>query len=346
MLFKRFINTIFKDPSGISLGLDIGSHAIKAVQLKRSQERIRLISYDILELPDSEKDFFQTNLQKIIRKILEGKNFQNLRLVTSLGGSQVIVRQVRFPLISSKELESSLRWEVRDHIPFPIDEVELKFQIISRNKGSMTMEVLLVAITKKALEKHLKMLKQLEMQPSIIDVNPLALMNCLWWGGNHKVDKAIILMDIGARVTTISIFRKELFYFTRDIMLAGNDFTGELQKKLGLNFAQAEKQKKENESDPKLFESTLERLVSELQQSLLYFEKKTGAMQFEKIYLSGGGARMKGLDEFLTRGLSIPAIVAMPFKNILLEGRNVSDERLDMLSPQLTLALGLALREE
>jgi type IV pilus assembly protein PilM len=344
MLFKRFINTLFKGSSKISLGLDIGSHTVKAVQLEKNKEGNRLLSYDIVEISGFEQDFERVNVAEAVKEILKGKNLEDTKLVTSVGGSQLVIRQIHFPLILPKELESSLRFEVSQHIPFPIDEVELKFQILSRNQSSKTMEVLLVAITRKTLEEHLQLVDQLELRPAIIDVNPLALMNCLLAKGDYKKEEAVVLLDIGAQITTLSIFREGLPYFTRDIMLAGNDFTRQLRDKKSLSFSQAEKLKKAGKWDLKLLEPILSQLVSEIQQSLLYFDKRTEGGRFERINLSGGSARTKGLESFLSDRLSLPVNIVSPFKNILMEGEYGPNEELNTCFPQLTLALGLALR--
>lgn len=344
MFFKKLREILYEGSSGISLGLDIGSHTIKAVFLKKSQHDIKLLSHDIVELPGFGQDFKGLDVPQTVGKILMGRDLDRVRLITSLGGSGAVVRQIPFLSISSRELESSLAWEARSHIPFPMDEVELKSQILFRNQDANKMEVLLVAVTKKALEEHLMLIGQLDLKPKVIDVNSLALVNCLLAGGVGNENSALVSLDIGATHTTISIFQEDFYYFTRDLALAGNDFTRELQEKKHINFSRAEELKKTGDIDVSFFGSTLDRLVSEVRQSLLYFDKKTGAAGFNKIYLSGGGAKMKGLPDALTDRLSLPVAVVSRFDNILPEGDYGLNESLDTSFPQLILAMGLALR--
>ncbi|MDY6843450.1 MAG: pilus assembly protein PilM, partial [Thermodesulfobacteriota bacterium] len=205
------------------------------------------------------------------------------------------------------------------------------------------MEVLLVAVSKKVLGDHLGLLSQLGVCPRIIDVNPLALMNCLSGGRDPENYSTMVIVDIGAHITTISIFKEGISFFNRGISVAGNEFTKEVKNKLGLDFFSAEKLKIGGEIELCHIESTLTRLVSELQQSFLYFDKRIYGESFDRIFLSGGGARMKNLNTYLAEKLNLPVDMYYPFAHIIFDRDTFSQDELQS-SPQLTIAMGLALR--
>ena len=120
---------------------------------------------DLAEIPEA------------ITHALEDCDVGKVRLITSLGGSSAVIKQVSFPLVSEKEIESSLKWEANRHIPMPLDKVELAFHVRTVNKDENSSEVLLVAADKGLLRQHLDLLDEVELRPDIVDVGPLALAN-------------------------------------------------------------------------------------------------------------------------------------------------------------------------
>lgn len=329
--------------SKITLGLDIGSHSVKAVQLLReSSSEIRLISLGLAEIDQNLKGPADGVLSAI-KSAIKDFDLKKTPLITSLSGSSLVIKQVTFPTSSPKEIESSLKWEASRHIPIPLDRVELIYQIRKINKEEKNAEVLLAAVDKELLQNHLNLLNQIFLQPIIIDANPLALANAFLTLNPDNEDKNIAIIEIGASATTVTIFRKGDFFFTRDIPFGGNRFTREVQEIYHLDYPQAELFKKQENLDPNLMKPAFNNLLLEIRQSLLFYDTRTGNKGYEEIVFTGGGAKLRGLSSYLEENLNLPMVAFEPFENVKIDD-NVLPDVLGKGKPQLGVAMGLALR--
>ncbi|MBN2466656.1 MAG: type IV pilus assembly protein PilM [Deltaproteobacteria bacterium] len=315
---------------------------MKAVHIARKGHTlIKLIEVGIAEIQKSSEN--PTNARiSAIQTVLDSCNFTKGNVVTSVGGSSVVIKQVTFPTMSPKEIDSSLKWEAGQYIPLPGDEAEIKFQIRTADKVENRSEVLLVAVKKESLKDHLNLIRHFDFQPRIVDATPLALANAFLNSTANHEDKNIVLVEIGAGATVITIFRKGGFFLTRDISIGGDRFTGEVQAVYNLPYSEAEKAKKEKGFDLDLVKSVLDQLLLELRQSLLYYDTRTGNKGYHEIVVTGGGSRLTGLDSYLEDKFRIPVVDFNPFSAIT--GEDNSPENLQALAPQLGVAMGLALR--
>jgi type IV pilus assembly protein PilM len=333
-----------------TLGLDIGSHSVKCVQLeRRGAGNYRLLSVGACEIApggiDLEVDPRQMTISAI-RKAIEGINLKRTAIITAIGGVSTAIRQIELPFMSEKELASAIQWEARNYIPVDINDVELDYQIISTSKPSNKLDVILVSVIKDFVRYHVELLREIPIEPRIIDVNPLALVNAVTFNEEIERDEFVVLMDIGDKNTTLSIYGEDGQYFVRNIMISGNDFTDDVIKGNGLSYADAEKFKR-GEDAVGLIETikpSLENLVREVRRSLTFYENQTKIRGFSTIILTGGSALLTGLGDYLSVELGLPLKILNPFQKI-----NV--EQASLLAPfendlcKLALAVGLAIRE-
>ena len=329
--------------SAITLGLDIGSRSVKAVQLLKDSNGPRVISIGVAEIEPYSQNKIETIITAI-KRIFKDNSFKKGQLVTALGGNSVVLKQVTFPSSSPKEIESALKWEASQYIPFPLDKVELRYQIRYSRKDQKSSEILLVAVDKVLLQNHLNLLNQINLHPKIIDVNPLALANAFLTLSGENEDNNIVMLDIGANTTILNIFRKDAFFFTRDISFGGDLFTREIQSRHNLDYTLAEPFKKEDKFDQPMMRPILNRLISELRQSLLFYDTRTNNLGYEKIILSGGGAQLPGLSHYLEENLKLPVIAFRPLKNIQID-KNMTEDDFESVESQIGVAMGLALRD-
>lgn len=329
--------------SKTTVGLDIGSHTVKAVQLiQREPSQITLAAMGVAEIAPNPLNPTEPVL-RAIKNALQDCDLKKARLITAVGGSSVVVKQISYPSSSLKEIESSLKWEANQHIPLPPDRVELKFQLRKVSKDAKSSEILLVAAEREMLEGHLELLRLASLHPKVIDANPLALANAFLTLSPDHEESNIAIIEIGASATVLNIFRKDGFFFSRDISIGGNRFTKEIQGLYNLSFDEAERFKKEKKAVLEAMNPLLSQLLLEVRQSLLYFDTKTGNKGYDDLILAGGGAKMKGIAEYLERNLSLPVVEFNPLKMIRLSDR-VSGRDAEALQSQLGVALGLALR--
>jgi type IV pilus assembly protein PilM len=332
-----------------TLGLDIGSYSVKCVQLeKRSSTSYRFVSAGMSEVTPEGVDLGGDPRDvtiSAIRKAIGGLNLKKTAVVTAIGGVSTAIRQIELPFMTEKELASAIKWEARNYIPFDINDVELDYQILNTSKVSNKLVIILVSIIKDFIRYHIDLLREIPLDPQIVDVNPLALVNAVLFNEDIEKDEFVVLIDIGDKNTTLSIYSEEGQYFVRNIMISGNDFTDDIMRGNGLSYADAERFKK-NEDSPDLIEiikPSLDNLIREVRRSLTFYENQAKIKGFSKIVLTGGSSPLNGLDRYLSAELGLPVRILDPFRKIAVEdasllapfGRGVSS---------LALAVGLALR--
>ena len=329
------------------LGVDLGMHTLKAVELQKAWGGVNLVSLGVIELsPQDMPSDGSSNLARVaaLKRFLGGMAERTPIVVTSLGGSSVVVRQIQLPLIPRGKFFSTIQWEARRYIPFEKEEMVIDAQIMDTDKHKKRMDVMVVAVSHALMEAHLGLLSQAGVEPRVVDNHSLALMNSLFRDSYLRGDETVVMLDIGASTTTLNIFRVGGAYLTRCISIAGNRFTMEIQKRLGLDYAQAEAMKREKEEVSEIVKPAVDSLVSELRQSLIYYKNQTGKGEFDRIILCGGSARLSNLNTYLAQELGIPVEIYDPLRKISLDPRVFPRASLQGLAPQLTLALSLALR--
>lgn len=332
----------------VRLGLDLGSFAIKAVLVQGSSKGTRLLSFALVELPEDTGDPKDAQLEAL-GEALECLHLKGVEVVTSLDSSRAIIKQLTLPAMSRKELEQAIPWEARRYIPFDLDEVALDYQVLRKEKGGREMDVLLVAIPRGQVDAHLELLREGSLAPSWTNVNALALMNASLARGNLQPEETVALIDLGAENTTLNVYREGEEFFTHSIAIAGNCFSATLKAELGLSsLSQAEAWKRRPEAMDHLMAlmaSPLSALVLELRRSLTFYDNRTGRRGLDRVLLTGGSARLRGIDRFLERELDLPVEVYDPLRGIEIEegGLPCPLDLLGDLSPQLSLALGLTL---
>jgi type IV pilus assembly protein PilM len=346
-----------------SIGLDIGSYSVKLVELDIEENRRKLKSYALVDVygPEEEYDLEGTNYSRLAKALNTGfrqlkaapKRLRNVNC--AIGGSSVAVKQIRSIPLGPEELESSLGFEARKHLPLDDTDAILDFQIIDGGAESTFMDILLVATTKKAFDNQLSLLQDIGIKPRVIDAACVAMVNSyLIARGKPTGDAALVFLDIGARATNLTIFTDKNILFSRDIPIGGYKITEDIKSMRKVEYAEAERLKKERGMGALLGEDQAEgptirvarriavdSLIDEIRRSLRYYTKETGVREFERILLCGGSALMPNLNSHMAQALSLTVEIYNPF-----EFFTVPPGFDDRLGAQLAVACGLALREE
>jgi type IV pilus assembly protein PilM len=338
------------------VGVDIGTHSIKVVELKWSGKSIQLQSFGIAPIPSQsivdgailDKGAIVDSLQGLLRE----HKIRRKQAAMGLSGHSVIVKKISLPEMSEVELEESIHWEAEQYIPFDIDDVNLDFQIIeggSTEEGKM--DVLLVAAKKDKIDDYTDLLIQAGLQPVVVDLDAFALQNS--WEINYDVvpGQNVALVNIGAGFTNIAVLRNGMTSFTRDITIGGNHYTDAIQKEFGVSAGHAERIKtgQEGAADPeavrRVMDLVSENIAVEIQRSFDFFRATTTDQGIHQILLSGGSARVRQLEGFLGQRLRTEVRVNDPFQNIKINPRKFDPEYLKEHGPAAAVAVGLALRK-
>lgn len=342
------------------IGLDIGSSAIKAVQLKKIKKKdgktYELVNLAFVKLPPkliTEDEILKPDLvAETIKRAFDENKIDVKNVATSISGRSVIVKKIKLPKMMEEELEESIQWEAEQFIPFDINDVALDFQIISNKEAPEDeMDVLLVAVKKDHIYDIVNIIELSDLTPAVVDIDAFALENMFEINYTQEPDSFDALIDIGAEITCLNILKGGASVFTRDTSIGINQFHRTVQKEMHLDYDQSEAllkgvevQGQSKEDIVPLRSGFLAELVTEIQRSFDYFWATAENSPISKIYLSGGGAMMQGLPEFLNERLGIPVEIIEPFKNILINPKRFDPDYISSIAPMMDIAVGLGLR--
>lgn len=332
-----------------SLAIDIGTNAIKIVELQLINEKIKLTNFEIAYLPpDIIVDAIITNpeyVEDCIKKILYKLKIKTKNVIIGISGKLIIVKTIRLLRRSYEDLKKTIIWEAEQYIPFNINEIVIDFQILpdsEEEKESKEMNVLLVAAKKDGVEKYINLLKKIRLNPIIIDVDSFAVANAYEKNTNNLSD-VVSLINIGATIMNITILENNRLQFTRDVSIGGYSFTKSIQNQMKLDYRSAEEKKKEMEID-KIDISIADEMLMEIQRSFSYYKSTIADVDVNKIVLSGGCANLKGIDTYFNKKLSLPVEIINPINKIQVNLEKFNIQYLRAIAPMLTVSIGLAIR--
>lgn len=337
-----------------AVAFDIGSNSIKLVQMSQTKKGWELTKLGMAELPPEAivdgSIIDSMTVTNTLKDLIREHGVKVKDAVSSLTGHSVIIKKVSFPAMSEEELADSIQWEAEQYIPFPITDVNIDFQILGADtEGRGQMDVMLVAVKKDVINDYTNVIKEAGLNPVVIDVDSFALENMMEINYPVAPGENIAMVNIGASITSISVIFAGLTIFTRSIPMGGNQFTEEIQRQLNVSFKDAEEMKtgKKAEGETPIapaVESIASNLTFEVKRSLDFFLGGSQGSYVSKIYLSGGGSKVAGLQNLMQDKTSIPVEVVNPFKSIEASSKQFDRERLKEAAPFFGVAVGLATR--
>lgn len=326
------------------VGLDVGSHAVKAVALQPNKGRLALQGYAMLRVGDNDPAV-------VVRQVIDQLGIKPRFTVSAVSGRSVIVRQVETPRLGSSELRSHIDYEADKYIPFGTDEVVLDCQPLPDREDESVgnMDVMLVAVRRGFVEDHVSMLRSAGINPSVIDVDVFALTNAFGvLGPQGGSDGAVALVDIGAAKSWVAIVQGDRLLFQREIYLAGNEISDAIIRTFNENAEDVEAIKlNPGDTLEALLDASmpaLEDLANEIRLSFDYVEGQFD-QDVASVVLSGGSAQLPSLADILGNILARPVTVFDPLTGVDLIPSKYDLHGLEANAPALTVALGLACHE-
>jgi len=349
---------MFKKGSGKKnlVGLDIGSSSVKAVELGKKGASLQLLNLGFENLQtDTIVDgqiMELNNVSNVIAQIFSQHQIRTTRVAAGVSGHSVIVKNIVLPQMSQEELQESFSWHAEEHIPFDIADVNLDYELTSRSDDAL--HVLMAACKSDKIANVKQAIQLAGKQPVIIDVDAFALQNCYEVNYHPRPGEIVALLNIGAATMNINILNGTRSIFARDASAGGSHYTSLLQKELGLSFEQAEGVKRgmalpegvEPRPIQPIIETVSEALALEVKKTFDFYRAtvQEGEATIQKILLAGGGSKLPGLADFLSRKFEIPVDVFDPFKQIDVDGKKFDPDYLREIVPEMAVAVGLALR--
>lgn len=236
-----------------TIGVNIGSSLIKVVEAKPGKDGIKITALGIAPTPpgtiENEVIVDPQTLGRAIKQLVKESGITCKRCVSSVSGqSTVVVRIIEVPKMTQKELGETMKWEVERHVPFAANEVVMDFQSIDRPivGDDQNMEVLLAVAQQEVINKHVETIYAAGLNPTVIDVEPLAICRALIDAATTgEREQTIAIVNIGAAVTDMGIYQNRLLAFPRTLPIAGDTITRAISDGLSISIAQAERLKRE-----------------------------------------------------------------------------------------------------
>ena len=344
------------------VGLDLGHYAIKAVQLEKTASGWKVTRAASVPTPDeSIKDGVvvdTTSMAVAIRGLLKDAHISANSAFIAVAGASVVVRTVRIPSMQEATLRKSIKFEAGRYVPTSVADSYIEFEILGPADEENQMDVLIVAAPKEVVESRIKSCELAGLDIEAVDVEPFAAFRSLvesdeehgWLGGT------IALVDIGATTTSMSVVRDGVFSMTRSIPNGGKTLTEALKNYFKLSEEDAESGKRQldvsdltdeaklKENPPlRVLQSHLDDLVREIRRSLNYYQsQQTDASQnpVSRILVTGGGAKLTGVTQYLSHKLQLPAFSAGVLANPKFLHAGPPEE----VGLDLSVASGLAMR--
>ena len=350
--------------SNTAVGIDIGTSAVKIVQLKKAPSGPELVNYGMIPLPpDAMTDGAVGDSAVVadaIKELLKSKVIKPDRVFASISGQNVIMRLTKLPIMSPEELEQTVMIEAEQYVPYAIDEVSIAHSVLGTvdegEEGGGKFSILLVVAQKDLVNSYIEVLKAAKATPEIVDVDTIAAVNALessymQTASSQEGGEVVAIIDAGARTTNISVLKAGVLMFTRNIPIAGNNITEMIRDVMHQEFEQAESIKVE-EADvmgdsasneiSEVVKTTVEELASEIRRSFDYFKAQSREPLIHRIILSGGSGNLNGFNTYLSNELGVDTYMGNPLEGISVIAPD-TDELYDNLQ-QYTVAIGLAMR--
>lgn len=340
------------------IGLDISSSAVKMVELASDgKSGYRVERYTIEVLPrDAVADGNIVNLEaaaETVRRAWKKLATTTRQVAIALPASHVITKKI---IVAAgqreEELEVQVESEANQYIPFALEEVNLDFQVVGPAPSSPEeIEVLIAASRKEKVEDRVAVVESAGLKPVVMDVESYAVLSAfeliekqLPDGGKGQI---IALVDVGANVMNLTVLRNGQQLYVREQAFGGNQLTQDIARLFGMNFEEAEAEKRRNNLpdnyEAELLQPFVESMALEVSRALQFFFTSTQFNQIDHIVLAGGCAVLPGADEAIASRTQINTVIANPFADMVLSER-VRAKTLLVDASSLMAACGLALR--
>lgn len=345
---------LFPEKTKENVGIDIGTSAIKIVHLDLATERPVFKNFAIARL---KRGLIQSSNQiiagkqtaKILSIALEKSGIYCKNVSFSIPSFASFISFITIPKVFEGDLESKIKIEARKYIPVPLSEISLGWELIENDTKAMEVasqekkiKILLMAVAKNVIEKYEAIARDSKLNLHSIEVEGMSLIRSLI--GEEK--KTTLLLDIGSRICNILIVAGGTLRGSRNIDVGGGNFSEAIARSLNIDFVRSETMKKEwgmNEAQlSNIIIPVMERITQELIRMLDLYNKKNPAKPVERIILSGGTAKLKGVREYLFEKLGLEVLPGDPWRQVNYEKRY--DNLLQGFKDELAISIGLAMK--
>lgn len=351
------LSSLWKKKASLMVGIDIGSHSIKAVLLNQNDNGYILEAIAIEPMPrgaivDREIQDIDA-VGKVVAKIRKKISSSVNQAAAAVSGQTVITKIIYMDVaLNEQELASQIEIEADSLIPYPLDEVSLDFESLDINESDPSkINVLLSAARTESVEARVAALEAGGFEAKVIDVESYAISRgydlTLAQLPSDAAAKIIATVDLGATMTLLSVSESGNHIYSRDQLFGGEQYTRSIVSYYNKSFEEAEMAKLTNDLAPNYTFEVLAPfhtiLVQQIRRAIQMFLTASGKEKIDYLVISGGSALVEGVEQLLTEELGIHTVIANPFAGMEISD-NINKEELIHTAPRFMVASGLALR--
>jgi len=346
-----------------SLGIDIGTSSIKIVELSRRGERRKLENYGEIAASVLYQKPFRTfekstlllssqDVSRAIKAVMEEAKIKTRRTVFSIPDFSSFFTSFELPPMTEAELPQAVRYEARQHVPLPLAEVTLDWQVIEgrvSDQKKTKLKILLVAVPNEVINQYRKIAEISRLKLLALEAEVFGLLRSLI----QEEKKVVLLVDIGAQSTTSSIVEKGRLKMSYSFDMSGNELTEVISKGLGVDYKTAENLKEKygiiaalsTESPAPEVRQILLPLIDVILKEIEKISQnfyQTEGKEIQKIILAGASALLPGLKFYFQNHFKKEIEIANPFSNLF--SPPILEKTLKEMGSSYAIAVGMALR--
>lgn len=339
------------------VGLDIGNGVLRAAEIADAgKPRPTLVRYHTLAVPGTAiqrgEVMEQSTVAAALKQLWSAGKFSSKKVVLGMGNQRVLVRDVTVPAMPLVQIKESLPFQVQELLPVPVADALLDFYPISsaKTESGDVINGLLVAAVKESVLRNVRAVQEAGLDPVEVDLIPFALSRALL---GPELTGTTALVHVGAVTTTVVVAAAGIPQFVRMIQGGGEDVTGALTTRFGMDASQADQVKRgfglANEGVTPEWRPAVESiaqttgdLLDSVRNTLSFFVNTRTGAQIDRVLVSGGGAQLAGFPQALAEATRLP--VGIPDVSARLSvSKSVDADRFRAEVTGVPVAAGLAM---
>jgi type IV pilus assembly protein PilM len=343
--------------SKLVVGLDIGTSAVRAAELDLSHSKPVLHTYGQVGLPpdclvDGEIRDSAAVTEAII-KLWKNGQFSSSSVIVGIAGLRAITREIDLPFVPDNEVDSAVRFQSEEVIPFPPDQTILSSQVLAdytSPEGDKMRRVLVAAAHVDLVNGVIDVVEKAGLTVEGVDLISSALVRAI--GGKDTTEQPEAIVSVGAGLTVVVVHQQGRPQFVRTIGSGGNATTASVSAALDIPTSDAEAVKRRiGEQAPQMrtaqnaSQASMTELVGEIRNSIQYFASLPGRLPVSRLLVTGGGSDLHGFNSLLESQTRLPVVNVSPLARVDTSKLDLTQEQTRLVSPVLATPIGLALPE-
>jgi type IV pilus assembly protein PilM len=336
------------------VGIDFGNHSVKAVEIKGIQQgqTPELVNFGSQKTPhgviNSEDDVHQRQLADAVKTLFATSKMKNNKVVMAMPEYTVFTRFLEFPGVKEEELEEAVYYQAKEFIPMPREQVHMNYVPLGFDQQKNAWRVLLVAAPLKVIDIYTNVARMAGLEPLAIETESVAMGRAMFRATRMK---HVVMLDFGSSSTDMSIMLDGQMVFSQSIAIGADSLTQAIVNKFNFEYQQAEEYKRnygvvEGILEGKVYATLspiIDALITEITRGVEFYKNKTLAPIPKNFLLNGDGALLPGLADYISKAMSVDAVLANPWNNIVVPDKfkNIVAKS----SASNSVAIGLALKE-